>query len=122
MRLLSFLLIPFLCLSCAPLQPHDSAFGDAGEVAIRVLICPLTLCTSELMLAMDAKAQVQRQQQQEAYARWVQSLTPEQQVYLEGQRINGAGAAMLGLGFSGGIIHQQPVEMSPPFRPSEDHH
>ncbi len=70
-----------LLSACAPLHPHTSAWGDAGEVAGRVLLCPLTLCTSELILQKEHEADEQRF----AYARWYNSLSLEARAH-EDQR------------------------------------
>lgn len=90
-------------MACAPLQPHESAWGDAGEVALRVVACPLTLCMSELGLYQNA-VQAQRQAERE---QWYRSLTPAQQDREDRREA----AAMMGLGMalSGGSPFDRPV-------------
>lgn len=82
--------------ACAPLHPHNSAWGDAGEVALRVVACPLTLCMSELGLYEDAR-RVQRQAER---AQWYQHLTPAEQD--RENRREAAALNALGLALSGG--------------------
>lgn len=85
-----------LVSACAPLHPHTSAWGDAGEVVGRVLLCPLTLCTSELILQKEHEAEEQRF----AYARWYNSLSPEARAH-EDQR-EAVRLQALGFALSGG--------------------
>lgn len=85
-----------LLSACAPLHPHTSAWGDAGEVAGRVLLCPLTLCTSELILQKEHEADEQRF----AYARWYNSLSLEARAH-EDQR-EAVRLQALGFALSGG--------------------
>ena len=49
-RALAFwsLCLALILSACAPLQPHDSALGDAGEVAGRTVLCAVSLCLSEV--------------------------------------------------------------------------
>ena len=49
-RALAFwsLCLALILSACAPLQPHDSALGDAGEVAGRTALCAVSLCLSEV--------------------------------------------------------------------------
>lgn len=55
MRALVVLLSLSLLTACAPLQPHSSAWGDAGEVAGRTVLCAVSLCMSELGLYQNAE-------------------------------------------------------------------
>lgn len=64
-----------LMTACAPLSKHDSILGDVGEVAGRAILCPLTLCISEMEFARQEHERTQQQRR----AAWYQSLTPEQQ-------------------------------------------
>lgn len=96
MKALAVLFSLSLLIGCAPLHPHSSAWGDAGEVAGRVLLCPLTLCTSELILQKEHEADEQRF----AYARWYNSLSPEQRNHEDAR--SAAAAQALGLALSGG--------------------
>ena len=41
-------LLSLLSSACAPLQPHESAWGDAGELAGRTALCAVSLCLSEV--------------------------------------------------------------------------
>ncbi len=101
-----------LCLvlilsACAPLQPHESAWGDAGEVTLRVLACPLTVCLSEVELWSRAE----QQQRQAAHARWYRSLSREEQDRED--RREAAALQALGLALSGG----GPVQARPHIAP-----
>jgi hypothetical protein len=93
----SFILCGASCLfmlltACASLHPHDSAWGDAGEVAIRVVIAPLTLGTSELILMADEKYQKDKQARQD----WLNRMGPEER----SRQDRRDAAAMLGLGMA----------------------
>lgn len=109
MRYLIVLLLAFVT-ACAPLSHHDSALGDVGEVAGRVLLCPLTLCTSELMMA----DQYQRKQQQEAHNRWYWSLSPAERARQD-QR-EAAAMQALGMALSGGgpRLNRAPTQIYTP--------
>lgn len=100
--------------ACAPLSKHDSVMGDIGEVAGRALLCPLTLCISEMEFARQWK----EQEQQARYGQWYHSLTPEQQAR-EDQR---AHERQLGAMQALGMINQGrgilgPSYTPPPVRP-----
>ncbi len=88
------------------LRDWDEPSEKAGKVAARALLCPLTLCFSELVIAGE-KADEARQERMAQYRRWVHTLPPEeqaQQYQLEQERIRAAGQALLGLGMSGGLF------------------
>lgn len=108
------MLILSLCLlpSCAPLQPHASAWGDAGEVALRVVACPLTFCMSEVGLYQNAE----QEKRQAARARWYRSLTTEQQ----DREDRHDDAALMGLGMAlsggGGPFALRPAPRPPALR------
>jgi hypothetical protein len=74
-----------LLISCAPLNPHNTIGEDIGEVALRVVGCPLTFCISELALHDHRRKQVQaeaqalaQQEKQRQYQEWYQTLSPEE--------------------------------------------
>jgi hypothetical protein len=107
-----------LCLvlilsACAPLQPHGSAWGDAGEVALRVLACPLTLCMSEAIVWQNAE----QQQRQAAHARWYRSLSREEQDRED--RREAAALQALGLALSGGGPFQARPRIAPVVPPCQ---
>ena len=101
-----------LCLmltACSPLRPHDSALGDAAEIAGRTLAFPLTLGTSEIILMNDYR----RQQERAAYRDWYNSLPPERQAredLRDAAALNALGLALSGGGpfFSGVPSHPVP--------------
>jgi hypothetical protein len=112
----------FLCLliaGCAALNQNNSPLEDVGEVALRVLICPLTLCTSELIFKAEEHRKAEESQraiQQYQYRQWISTLTPEQQALeyqLEAARIQAAGQALIGLGLSGGITTSPSLQPVP---------
>jgi hypothetical protein len=93
-------------MGCSDLIVREADTGGVitGKVATRALLCPLTLCFSELGIA-DQKEREARQMQNAEYWRWVRSLPPEEQAReyrLEEARILATGQAMLGLGIGGG--------------------
>jgi hypothetical protein len=84
-QLFVWLLIASLS-ACAPLSKHDSIVGDAGEVIGRTLLCPVTLCMSEVAFSL--------QEEQRQYRAWYRQLSPEQQM-LEDQRAHERGLAAM---------------------------
>lgn len=102
MKSLIVLFCILVIVACAPLQRHDSAWGTAGEIALRTALCPLTLCLSELGKAMD----YERAQRDAAYGQWYQGLSPEEQDRAD--RREAARLQALGLALSGGGPLQRP--------------
>ena len=109
-----FLMFPILLIvsGCSDLilRDSDSAGQTTGKVMARILLCPITVCFSELSLAVDQRDE-ERAAKEAAHWRWVRSLPPEQQAReyaLEEARIRAAGQALLGLGIGGGIIKPPP--------------
>lgn len=105
------MLILSLCLlpACAPLQPHESTWGDAGEVALRVAACPLTLCMSEIGLRLDAD----QAQRQAAHDRWYWSASREERDRADRREQ----AALIGLGMAlsgGGPFQARPAPLRAP--------
>lgn len=97
MKSLLSVIAVFLFSACAPLSHHESAWGDAGEVIGRTLLCPITLCTSELMYAAD----YDRRQQYERREAWLRSLPPEQraeELQREAAALNALGLSLMGGG------------------------
>lgn len=75
-----------LLIGCAPLYPHNTLGEDIGEVALRVVGCPLTLCVTELQLHERRRQQAQaeahaiaQEKRQQRYQKWYQTLSPEEQ-------------------------------------------
>lgn len=114
MHALSIILMSIILAACAPLSKHDSVLGDAGEVMGRAILCPVTLCLSEMGFYDNWK----RDQRQQRYAQWYQSLTPEQQDREDQrqheQRI--AATQALGMAMIGGPIlrYTPPARITPP--------
>lgn len=114
----------WVLLSCAPLNPQNSTVGDIGEVTWRVLLCPLTLCLSEVEL----KRQKQDAAQRAAYQSWYHGLSSEQQDRedrREEARLFGLGLALSGGGpfrnFSAPpaqVYQSVPVPITPLRRPT----
>ncbi len=82
-----------LLISCAPLNPHNTIGEDIGEVGLRIVACPVTLCISEYWLheerrneaAKEAAALADKQARedyQRQYWAWYDTL-PEAQKDLE---------------------------------------
>lgn len=99
--------------ACAPVRQHDSAWGTAGEVALRVVGCPLTLCFSEVGLAIDHE----RAQRNAAYEAWYQGLSPEEKD--REARREAARLQALGFALSGGGPFQRTIAPSPVYVPYE---
>ncbi|MDH4235625.1 MAG: hypothetical protein OEW25_02010 [Nitrospira sp.] len=85
---IAILLFPVL-VGCAPLYPHNTLGEDIGEVALRVVGCPLTLCFSELGLherrrnqaRAEARAIAEQKKQEEylvKYRAWYETLDEDQ--------------------------------------------
>lgn len=100
--------IVLLVTACAPLSKHDSILGDTGEVLGRAVLCPLTLCFSEIGFYQKYKDE----QRQEMYARWYQSLTPEQQAREDQRQHERSIAAMQALGYM--QAHRPLFNLPPP--------
>jgi hypothetical protein len=90
---------------------------DVGEVTFRTLMFPLTLGTSEMMIAHQRKQDAALLQQRAAYREWYQGLSPDQQVRVREAEIQAAGQALIGLGLAGGIMRPVPLA-SPPDNPA----
>src|SRR5574343_1030182 len=73
-----YLLISLIFLAstaCAPLKHGNTASEDVGEVILRTIACPVTLCLSEIMVKTERKQEAA----QRRYWAWYQELSPEQQ-------------------------------------------
>jgi hypothetical protein len=97
----------FALTGCADLliRDWDEPEDKVNKVVARVLLCPITLCLSELDLAL-IKEREEREERQAQYWRWVHSLPPEEQdrhYRLEEARIQAAGRAMMGFWMGGGF-------------------
>jgi len=74
---MKYLLFAFITIvGCAPLNQHATPLEKVGEVIGRTVLCPLTLCMSEVGFAQNYKDE----QNQMTYERWRQSLTAEERV------------------------------------------
>ena len=66
--------LPFaflIIVGCAPLNPHATPLEQTGEFVGRTVLCPLTLCMSEVGFAQNYK----NEQRQAAYEQWRKTLT-----------------------------------------------
>lgn len=111
----------FTLTSCASLilRESDDPQERATKFATRILLCPITLCISELNIS-EKKQDEARQERQAQYWRWVRSLPPEEQAReyrLEEARIQAAGQALLGLGMGGGLFRIPPTPTAPAYQP-----
>ena len=86
-----------LFTACAPLSRHDSVLGDVGEVAGRAILCPITICLSELHFYEEWEKE-KRQEQQRQYNAWYESLSPERQADEDQRRHERQLGAMQALG------------------------
>ena len=104
-------LLPFALLfvaACAPLNPNSSPAGKVGEVALRVIGCPLTLCFSELGLYNNYKMA----QEREAYGAYYSRLSRDEQDREDRRQANAAIAS--GLALSGtNFLAPRPRIMTP---------
>jgi len=90
-------MLPLILSACAPLSYHESGWGDAGEIAGRTLLCPITLCLSEFVFYGEYK----NEQRREAYANWYQQLSPAERDREDRRRadaMNALGMALMGGG------------------------
>ena len=92
--MLLLILLFTVLAACAPLSKHDSVLGDIGEVAGRTLLCPITLCLSEVGFYNNW----QNEQKGAAYNGWYQSLSPERQAAEDQRQHEREIAAMQALG------------------------
>lgn len=93
------------------LREDDSGLETTGKVAARVLLCPMTICFSELAIRDERDKEIRAWKEQE-YRHWLSTLSPEQRAQeytLERARIQAAGQALMGLGFSGGPFRTAPI-------------
>ena len=105
------------------LREDDSGLETTGKVMSRILLCPVTICFSELAIRDEREKEVRAWKEQE-YRHWLSTLSPEQRAQeyaLEQARIQAAGQALMGLGFSGGPFRMpapqpavQPSRTTPP--------
>lgn len=69
---MKYLLFAFIAIvGCAPLNPHATPLEKTGEFIGRTVLCPLTLCMSEVGFAQNYK----NEQKQMVYEQWRQTLT-----------------------------------------------
>jgi hypothetical protein len=93
---------------------EDSGVVTTGKVAARVLLCPVTLCFSELGIAEQRRQAVrdeERAREQRQYRAWMRTLSPEQQER-ERDRQTRLDAALLqawGMYMQTRPFHQEPV-------------
>lgn len=102
----------FSFISCAPLNPNNSTLQDVGEITGRVLLCPLTLCMSEVGFKMN----YEDEQRRRAYQQWYQGLSGEQQDRedrREAARLFGLGLALSG----GGPFRNFSAPLAPAYQP-----
>ena len=107
MKTLIAILSLVILSACAPLSQHDSWLGDTGEVVGRTLLCPVTLCISEVEFYDKWK----KEQEQHRYNAWYQSLSPEKQEREDQRRHERALAAAQALGmmnFGKPLLQYQP--------------
>jgi len=100
------------------LREDDSGLETTGKVAARILLCPMTICLSELDIAETRQREIRAWKEQE-YRHWLSTLSPEQRAQeyaLEQARIQAAGQALMGLGF-GGPFRTAPIQ--PPTPPTQ---
>lgn len=71
--------------ACAPLYSHSTLGEDIGEVAIRIVGCPITLCFSELAMHEHRRKQAQEetdkiayQENQRRYRAWYEALSSDE--------------------------------------------
>ncbi len=98
------------------LREDDSGLETTGKVVARVLLCPVTICLSELEISETRQREIRAWKEQE-YRHWLSTLSPEQRAQeyaLEQARIQAAGQALMGLGFSGGPFRTTPIPSSAP--------
>lgn len=108
MKRLGVLSLFAVMTACAPLSHHDSVLGDVGEVALRTVACPLTLCMSEVALYESHKSE----ERNRMYYRWYNSLTPEQQA-IEDQREHERSMVVLSaLSMNQSLFAQSPSQTS----------
>lgn len=116
-------LVVLTVAGCSGLAITDEESGmvTAGKVAARVVLCPVTLCFSELGMAeqrRQAEREEARAQEQARYRAWVRTLSPEQQER-ERDRQARLDAAMLqawGMSRQTWPFHHEPVSGSQPPR------
>lgn len=92
------------------LREDDSGLETTGKVVARVLLCPVTICLSELEISETRQREIRAWKEQE-YRHWLSTLSPEQRAEeyaLERARIQAAGQALMGLGL-GGPFRTTPV-------------
>ncbi len=95
------------------LREDDSGLETTGKVVARVLLCPVTVCLSELEISEIEQREI-RDRKERDYLRWLNSLSPErraEELALEQARTQAAGMALFGLGLSGGPFR---LPTSPP--------
>lgn len=117
--------LPFTILACLItlsgcsgliLRDNDSSSETAGKVAARVLLCPATLCISEIGIA-EAKQEEQRAVEAQRYAEWFHRLSPEQQERELDRQARLDAARMQAIGMflgSGGFKFSLPAPYQPP--------
>lgn len=84
------------------LREDDSGLETTGKGTARVLLCPMTICFSELAI---------RDEREKEMRAW-----KEQEYALERARIQAAGMALFGLGLNGGPFRVPPPQ--PAVQPS----
>lgn len=85
MKTLIAILSLVMLSACAPLYPHNTLGEDVGEITLRIVGCPLTLCVSELMLHEHRRNQAKQeaeemayQERKKAYRAWYKTLSPQE--------------------------------------------
>lgn len=94
MKMMMTILAFVLLTGCASLNPHNTIGEDVGEVALRVVACPITFCFSEFAMHQHRRQQAQEERQaqdradaQRAYWKWYQALSPEKQEREDRRRV-----------------------------------
>lgn len=101
--------LAFILAACAPLNPTSTPLQKTGEAVGRTILCPLTLCFSEVGFYQNYQAE----QKREAYEQWRVTLTPEEQDREDRRQAEAARSLAIGLAVQPRIISAHPVYTAP---------
>jgi hypothetical protein len=106
---MKYLLFVFITIvGCAPLNPHATSLGKTGEAIGRTILCPLTLCLSEVGFAENYK----NEQKRLAYEQWRMTLTEAEQLREDRRQAEASRSLAIALSWRPALIrpHIMPTQ------------
>jgi hypothetical protein len=107
---MKYVLFAFITIvGCAPLNPHATPLEKAGEVIGRTVLCPLTLCMSEVGFAENYK----NEQKRLVYEQWRWTLSPDERIQEDRRQAEAARSLAIALSGRPALIRPHVIPAQP---------